>query len=105
MDKLTNKAYKDTNNVSRYTQFPYYYHTEDDKYVYGLTSQLENNIEYVLVEVRERDTLDSLALKYYGRPDYYWVIADFNRISDPFIKLYNKYKTIKIPPITQIYFK
>ena len=47
-------------------------------------------------------TLDYLANKYYGRPDYFWVIADFNRIQDPFKPLYPRFEQIKIPNIGAI---
>ena len=47
--------------------------------------------------IKDTDTLDSLALKYYGRPDLFWVIADFNRIQDPYINLYENYNFLNIP--------
>jgi hypothetical protein len=37
--------------------------------------------EYTLTAV---DRLDNLAYKFYGDPDYWWCIASFNRIIDPF---------------------
>lgn len=102
MDILTDKSYKSYNYTSRYSSYPYYYNYLDDKYVYGLTSQLSTNTDYTTHDVEIGDTLDKLAYKYYGRPDLYWVIADFNRIQDPFIVLYNKYNYINIPNITNI---
>ena len=51
------------------------------------------------------DTLDSLALKYYGRPDLFWIIADFNRIQDPFIKLVDYFSIIKIPSLSTLSFE
>ena len=104
MDVLKDKEYKTYKSISRYTSFPYYYNTKDNKYIYGLTRQLSKDAEYILVNVDERTTLDKLALTYYGRPDYYWIIADFNDIQDPFIKLSDKFKSIKIPSISQIKF-
>lgn len=71
MDVLTDKQYREYEYLSRYTIFPYYYNTEDDKYVYGITNHLVNNSAYVLHQVKDFDTLDSLSFKYYGRPDYY----------------------------------
>jgi hypothetical protein len=55
--------------------------------------------------VKPEDTLDSLALTYYNNPTYWWVIAYFNKISDPFVKLSLKYSIIKIPSISSIEFK
>jgi len=104
MDVLKDKSYKSYKSISRYTSFPFYYNTKDNKYIYGLTGQLDKNIEYILVDVDDRTTLDKLSLTYYGRPDYYWIIADFNSIQDPFIKLSTKFKSIKIPSISQIKF-
>jgi hypothetical protein len=106
MDVLTNKQRRtDYDAPSRYTPFYYYYNTKDKKYVYGLTSHILNNAEYVAYNVMPSDTLDSLALRFYGRPDYFWVIADFNRIKDPFIKLQTYFKVIKIPNLGQIVFE
>lgn len=102
MEVLTNKSKKDYNYTSRYATFPYYYHTEDKKYVYGLTNNLSTETEYTLHTVDQNDDLDYLALKYYGRPDLYWVIADYNRIQDPFIKLYEQFNFIFIPSLNSI---
>ena len=70
-DKLTNKQYKDYDYLSRYTSFPFYYNEEDRKYIYGVTSQLNQNITYVLHEVKVNETLDTLALDYYNNPTFF----------------------------------
>lgn len=70
-DVLKDKNYKQYENISRYASFPYYYHTEDGKYIYGITSQIDKNISFVSHKVEQKDTLDNLSLTYYGRPDYY----------------------------------
>lgn len=105
MEVLKDKAYKTYLALSRYAPFPYYYNTEDDKFIYGITKHIGQNISYSLHTVEEYDSLDSLALYYYGRPDYYWVIADFNRIKDPFIHLKDEFKEIKIPTLTNVAFE
>ncbi len=102
MDVLKNKSKRDFNYTSRYATFPYYYHTVDRKYVYGITKNLDTSTQYVIHEVTDTDDLDKLALKYYGRPDLFWVIADYNRIRDPYINLYKKYNFLYIPTITGI---
>lgn len=85
---LINKAFKSYDRVSRYSIFPYYYNRFDNKYVYGITAQLSTeDINFVSHKVKRGDTLDTLALYYYNNPTYYWVIADFNRIQDPFARL------------------
>ena len=104
MDVLKNQSWQEYNYTSRYTPFPYYYNTEDDKYIYGITKQLGEDTEYVLHNLVDTDTLDSLALKYYGRPDLYWVIADFNRINDPYIKLIDHMPSVRIPSISNIFY-
>lgn len=104
MDILKNKSKRDYNYTSRYAAFPYYYNTIDHKYVYGITGNLDQNSEYVIHNVTDVDNLDSLALKYYGRPDLYWVIADFNRIQDPYIKLIDYYNFLYIPALSGIRF-
>lgn len=105
MDVLKDKQYREFEHVSRYSVFPLYYNTLDNKYIYGITSQLSSLTDFVSHKVSSIDTFDSLALKYYGRPDLYWVISDFNHINDPFITLWGNYKVIKIPSISNISFK
>ena len=105
MDVLNNKSSKSYEYLSRYASFPYYYHSLDKKYVYGLTAQLSDKTTYVLVDVNMDTSLDGLAAKYYGRPDYYWIIADFNRIQDPFIRLSDYFVKIKVPALTAVEFE
>lgn len=104
MDILKDKNVNIKDYISRYSNFPFYYHSLDDKYVQGLTAHLNTETPYVQISVDQNTTLENLANKYYGRPDYWWVIADFNRIADPFIDLYSKYQVIKIPSINSIEF-
>jgi hypothetical protein len=104
MNTYIDKQTKDYPTLSRYESVAFYYDTLNKKYVYGLCKPLSDNSSYTLHTLTPSDTLDSLALFYYGRPDYYWIIADFNRIIDPFMKLTDKFKTIKIPSISYIYY-
>ena len=104
MEILRDRSTKAYSHLSRYASFPFYYHTLDNKYIYGLTSQLSQNSSYVLVDITMDTTLEILAAKYYGRPDYYWIIADYNQIQDPFLPLYPKYQQLKIPSISSIEF-
>lgn len=103
MEVLRDKSYKNYTYISRYSGVPYYYHSFDDRYVYGTTFQLSENTPFQTYEVRVGDTLDNLALHFYGAPIFYWVIADFNRIRDPFIKL-TPGDRIRIPTLTMIEF-
>lgn len=105
MDVLNNKQTKSYDFVSRYTTFPFYYHTLDSKYIYGLTKLLNKDTPYVSHTVTQTDTLDSLSFKYYGRPDYYWIIGYFNNIQDPFLNLLSRFDTIKIPSLSNVSFK
>ena len=105
MDVLKNKSRITYAYISRYANFPFYYHSLDKKFVYGMTNQLSLDTAYVEVTVNPEDTLDKLANDYYGRPDYYCLIADFNRIQDPFIKLSNYYQKIKIPALASIQYE
>ena len=102
MNVLKDKQYLQYNYISRYATFPIFYHTQDNKYIYGLTSQLDDTTPYVEVTIEQGDNLDNLSDYYYGRPDYYWIIADYNRIQDPFEKLFGKYKSLKIPVLSNI---
>ena len=104
MDILTNKTYKEYDYLCRYTSFPYYYNTEDERYIQGLTSQLVDSSIYILHEVTPGETLDSIALDSYGNSTFFWVIADFNHIIDPFLSL-KAGSYIKIPTLSSIKFK
>lgn len=105
MDVLKNESYRTYDYISRYASYPYFYNVEDCKYVYGLTGQIDRDITFVSYEVKQGDTLDALALKYYGRPDYYWVIADFNSLTDCLDELYPRIKNLKIPALSAVSFE
>lgn len=103
-EHISGKQYKDYDTVSRYSSFPYFYVIEDNKYNYGITSHLKTeNTKYVPHKVKYGDTLDSLALYYYNNPTYFWIIADFNRIRDPYKDL-TIGQVLKIPTFSDIQF-
>ena len=102
MDTLKNKLYASYDYLSRYTTVPYYYDTIQDREIYGIGTNVYTDTEYVTHQVRSNDTLNSLALKYYNNPTFWWVIAYFNNIQDPFKPIARKYKTIRIPSISSI---
>ena len=102
MNVLKDKSSKTYLYTSRYATLPYYYNTLDKKYMYGISKNLNTNTDYVLHSLVDSDSLDSLALKYYGRPDLFWVIADFNNLNDPYIRLVDKMSSIKIPALSGI---
>lgn len=104
MDILKDKKYKSYNYFSRYTSFPYYYHTLDRKYVYGIPTQINKDSVYTLYKVVRNDTLDSIALKMYNNPTFYWAIASFNNIIDPFKQLIEGTE-LKIPTLSDISFE
>lgn len=104
MDTLTNKSYKDYDYISRYATFPCYYNEQDKKYMQGLTGQLDDSSTFVLHKVKPNETLDSIALDSYSNSTYFWVIADFNRIRDPFKKL-EVGTVLKIPTLADIRFR
>ena len=104
MDTLKNKVYTKFDYLSRYTNVPHYYDTICNREVFGIGTNLKNNTEFVTHKIKSNDTLNSLALKYYNNPTFWWVIAYFNDIQDPFKPLRIKYETIKIPSISSIEF-
>lgn len=104
MDKLTNKRYNNFDYISRYTTVPYFYDTEKQSDIYGIGTQMSSKTAFVSHKVKPEDTLDSLALNYYNNPTYWWVIAYFNKINNPFIHLIEKFSIIKIPSISSIVF-
>lgn len=104
MDTLKDKRYEAYDYTSRYTHVPYFYDTLRDKEVYGIGDNMLKNIAFVSHKVTEEDTLDTLALKYYNNPTYWWVIAYFNDIQDAFRPLYEYIDIIQIPSINSIEF-
>ena len=106
MNTLKNKKYVVAieDILNRYEGVPYYYDTLEDKQVFGIGTNMKTSTEYVTHIVRDNDTLNSLALKYYNNPTFWWVIAYFNDIQDAFKPLRNKFSTIKIPNIASIEF-
>jgi nucleoid-associated protein YgaU len=105
MEKLTNKRYNSFDYTCRYTPVPYFYDTEKQSDIYGIGTQMSSETAFVSHTVKPEDTLDSLALSYYNNPTYWWVIAYFNKITDPFIQLSTKFSMLKIPSISSITFK
>ena len=104
MDELKNKNYIQYDYISRYSSVPYYYNTKYKKELYGIGTSMKLDLNYILHEVRQEDTLDKIALKYYNNPTYWWVIAEFNTITDPTIRLIERYSTLRIPNISNIEF-
>jgi hypothetical protein len=105
MDKLINQKYASFDYLSRYNGVPYYYDTVNKQEVFGIGQQMDKSTPYVNHKLRAGDTLESLALKYYNNPTYWWILAYFNSILDPFIVLSAHYSTLRIPNITSIIFK
>ena len=101
---LTDKQFRNYNKISRYSTTPYYYNPVDNKYVYGIGKNLKDNTPHKIHRIKEGETLDSLALYYYNNPTYFWIIADFNRIQDPYINLKTGTK-LKIPTFSSIDFE
>lgn len=104
MDVLRNKRVESFDYPCRYTGVPYYYNSNDDKDIYGIGSNVDKSTAWVAHKVLPEDTLDSLALKYYSNPTYWWVIAYFNDIQDALVKLSEYYSMLKIPNISSITF-
>ena len=103
MDVLKDKSYLQYDYISRYINFPYYYNSLDDKYIYGTTAQLNKDIPFTLYKTVFNDTFDSISLKFYGNPTYYWVICDFNNIQDPF-SILEPNTQLKIPTLKSVSF-
>lgn len=104
MDTLKNKMYANFDYLSRYTNTPYYYDMLSNREISGIGTNISTDTEFVTHKIKSNDTLNSLSLKYYNNPTFWWVIAYFNNIQDPFKPLRDKYKTLKIPSISSIEF-
>lgn len=103
MEIVKDKSYRSYDYISRYTAFPYFFNTKDNKYIYGTTAQLQQDVGYSIYTVKQNDSYDSIALECYNSPTLYWVICDFNNIQDPFHKPEIGSK-IKIPVLSSINF-
>lgn len=104
MDRLQDKSYRTYNYISRYSSFPYYYDSTDKKYIYGTTAYLDDTTPYTLYQVQKNDTWDSMALKFYNSPTFFWILCDFNRVQNP----YDSPKVgsrIRVPALTNISFQ
>ena len=104
MDTLIKKTYASFDYLSRYADIPYYYDTLSNRQIFGIGTNMNYEAEFVTHKVKQNDTLHSLSLRYYNNPTYWWIIAYFNNIQDSFQPLIKKYKTLKIPNITNISF-
>ena len=104
MNIATEKSYKSYDYISRYQSVPYYYNKEDDRYVYGTTSQLNTTSSYSIYTVKAADSYDSIALMHYKNPTLYWIICDYNRIQDPFDAPVPGTK-LKIPVLSNLTYK
>jgi nucleoid-associated protein YgaU len=105
MEKLINKRSNTFDYNSRYTGIAYYYDTIKQRDIYGIGKQIDFDTAYIVHRVTTGDTLDKLALVYYNNPTYWWAIAYFNKINDPFIVVEDTYKTLKIPTLSSVVFK
>ena len=104
MNVLTNERYLNYDKLSRYSQFPYFYNKLDDKYICGTTSYLKDTTNYQVYMVQPNDTYDSIALRAYGNPTYYWIICSFNHIQDAF-SIPIPGSQLKLPVMTDIEFE
>ena len=104
MDRLIDKTYKTYTRISRYSSFPYYYDTVNNRYVYGTLSHLDPTTPFTSYIVKKNDTFDSISLAFYNTPLFFWVICDFNQITDPFQTLAEGSK-LNIPILSSIEFQ
>lgn len=101
MNILTSKQQKEYDYLSRYASFYIYYNTLDDKYIYGTTAQISQDVSYMVYKAQAGDSWDSIALQYYNNPTFYWVLCDFNKVQDPYSSI-KPNQEIKIPTLTNI---
>ena len=104
MATLVDQNYKNYDKLSRYSYLPYFYNKNTNKYNFVTGAWLDNTTPYQNYVIQKNDTLDTLSLRAYGSPLYYWIIASFNRINDPFQEL-KEGIVIKIPSKSTIVFE
>ena len=98
---IINRGYIYPDYYSRYVATRLVFNQKDGKTYYSTPDRFVKNVErYVNYVIKSTDTLDLIALKHYGNPLLWWIIADMNNIIDPF-KL-EIGATIKIPNISDV---
>ena len=72
--------------VSRYANMDTYFNNKDKARYYETAKSIDKSkiTKYVSHKVEQGETLDTIALKYYSRPLYWWIIADYNNVQDVF---------------------
>lgn len=83
-DTFKEKQYRIASKLSRYSNVPSYNSTLDGCWFNGTYSGIAKGTLSRPHTVKYGDTLDSLSLYYYNNPTYFWLIADFNNIIDPY---------------------
>ena len=104
MDTLKNKTYLSYDYVNRYSNTASYYDTLNQRELMGIGTNMLKVDSVYTHKVKQTDTLDSLALKYYNNPTYWWIIAYYNDIQDAFCNLITRYSVLQIPNISSIQF-
>ena len=78
-------GYKEYGYLSRYASVPLMADKQGKTY-HGVVKWLKDNATNTYV-CEQGDTLQRIAYKQYGSPILWWVVADINRIVDPFVTL------------------
>lgn len=99
----TYKGLKSYSYLSRYSSVPVMGDTTAGKQYHGTVKWIDEEASYTIYRCGINDTLERIALNLYGNPQYWWVIADFNRIVDPFAKL-KEGQELKIVSLNDITF-
>lgn len=86
--------------MSRMAGLETYNNIQDNTMLLGTYLPIKQSDSYFLYTAQQGDTLDSIALKNYGTPIYWWIIADYNDMLDctqPILGM-----TLKIPELTGV---
>ena len=91
------------NHTSRYQIYRQIVDKNNDTYIEtsNQTPVAESNKDlYHEVQREEENRLDIISLKYYGDPQYFWIIAMANNLVDPFIVKVGD--MLRIPPFVSL---
>jgi nucleoid-associated protein YgaU len=76
----------------------------DGKIVFDIPSRVttdnDDNDKFVVVNSSNENRLDLISQANYGTPKYWWVIADVNKISNPFVVPVGT--VLRLPPMSNI---
>jgi hypothetical protein len=84
--EVQDMGFKEYPHLSRYATVRVFRDREGQLF-HGSVMWTRDDLPFTLYEVKQGDTIEKIANEQFGNPTYSWIIADANRIVDPFLPL------------------